>query len=240
MNMDTNGKPVMTTAEITARVDELAPKFLEGIPPSDRAIILGAATARRFQGRTVIAREEHDAERAFMFLEGRGRTFTMTDKGEKVLLLWIFPGDASGGRAIMSRPMKYLVNTETVVDSCVLVWHRNALLGLTKQFPVLLENALLIASDYLESYRDLHLAASYDTAGKRVARALDRLVKDVGQRIEDGVEFNVSNEDLANEANVTIFTVSRLLSEWRRKGLLMKSRGKVVVRSPEQLINSVG
>jgi CRP-like cAMP-binding protein len=240
MNMDTNGKPVMTTAEVTARIEELAPRLLKGLSPSDLAAILGAATIRRFPARTVIARESHEAERAFLFLDGRGRTFTMTEKGEKVLLVWIFPGDPAGGRAIMSEPMKYMINTETVVDSTVLVWHRSALLPLTKLHPRLLENALLIASDYLETYRDLHLAASYDTAGKRVARALDRLVKDVGQRIEDGVEFNISNEDLANEANVTIFTVSRLLSEWRRKGLLLKSRGRVVVRSPEQLINSVG
>jgi CRP-like cAMP-binding protein len=240
MKTETDARPVMTTAEIAARIDELAPRLLEGLPPNELATILELATVRRFPARTVIAHESHEAERAFMFLEGRGRTFTMTEKGEKVLLLWIFPGDPAGGRAIMSVPMKYLVNTETVVDSTVLVWHRNALLGMTKQCPRLLENALLIASDYLESYRDLHVAASYDTAGKRVARALDRLVKDVGQRIEDGVEFNISNEDLANEANVTIFTVSRLLSEWRRKGLLVKSRGRVVVRSPEQLINSVG
>jgi CRP-like cAMP-binding protein len=240
MKTETDARPAMTTAEIAARIDELKPRLLEGLPPSDLATILGLATVRRFPARTAIARESHDAERAFLFLDGRGRTYTMTEKGEKVLLVWIFPGDPAGGRAIMSEPMKYLVNTETVVDSTVLVWHRNTLLPMTKQYPRLLENALLIASDYLESYRDLHVAASYDTAGKRVARALDRLVKDVGQRMEDGVEFNISNEDLANEANVTIFTVSRLLSEWRRKGLLLKSRGRVVVRSPEQLINSVG
>jgi CRP/FNR family transcriptional regulator, nitrogen oxide reductase regulator len=239
MKTETDARPTMTTAEIAARIDELAPRFLAGLTPSDLAAVLGAATPRRFHARTVIAREEHDAERAFLFLEGRGRTYTMTDKGEKVLLLWIFPGDPAGGRALLSEPMKYMVNTETVTDSTVLVWPRSSLMAVTRQYPRLLENALMIASDYLESYRDLHVAASYDTAGKRVARALDRLVKDVGQRIEDGVEFNISNEDLANEANVTIFTVSRLLSEWRRKGLLVKSRGRVVVRSPEQLINSV-
>ena len=48
---------------------------------------------------------------------------------------------------------------------------------------------------------------------------------------DEGIEVNVSNEELANEANVTIFTVSRLLSEWQRKGLLVKSRGRVVIRS---------
>jgi hypothetical protein len=30
------------------------------------------------------------------------------------------------------------------------------------------------------------------------------------------------------------------LSEWQRKDLLVKSRGSVVVRSPEDLVRSVG
>jgi CRP-like cAMP-binding protein len=47
---------------------------------------------------------------------------------------------------------------------------------------------------------------------------------------------HISNEDLANEANVTIFTVSRTLNEWQRKGLVLKRRGQVVLRSPEELV----
>jgi CRP-like cAMP-binding protein len=58
----------------------------------------------------------------------------------------------------------------------------------------------------------------------------------MGQRGTEGVELNIRNEELANEANITIFTASRLLSEWRRKGILTKSRGKVVLRSPESLM----
>jgi CRP-like cAMP-binding protein len=51
--------------------------------------------------------------------------------------------------------------------------------------------------------------------------------------------LNINNEELANQANVTIFTVSRLLSDWQRKGLLVKSRGKVVIRSQEALVDCV-
>jgi CRP-like cAMP-binding protein len=65
---------------------------------------------------------------------------------------------------------------------------------------------------------------------------LGNLAKGIGQRSFEGTVLNISNEELANEANVTIFTVSRLLSEWHRKGLLVKSRGSVVIRSPEELV----
>jgi CRP/FNR family transcriptional regulator, nitrogen oxide reductase regulator len=58
------------------------------------------------------------------------------------------------------------------------------------------------------------------------------------QRSSEGIELNIRNEELANEANITIFTASRFLSEWQRKGILTKSRGKVVLRSPETLMLS--
>jgi CRP-like cAMP-binding protein len=135
--------------------------------------------------------------------------------------------------------MKYLVSTETVVDSTVLVWNRSAFLPLLDKYARMLENGLLTASDYLESYHELLIAASQDTAGKRVARALDGWVRSVGKKVEEGLMLHINNEELANQANVTIFTVSRLLSEWQRKGLLFKSRGKVVIRTPEALVDSV-
>jgi len=94
----------------------------------------------------------------------------------------------------------------------------------------------MIASDYLAAYRDLHVAASYHTASQRVAQVVGQLAREVGRRGFEGTVINISNEELANEANVTIFTVSRLLGEWQRKGLVVKRRGQVVVRSLEELV----
>ena len=82
----------MTTGEIAARVSELAPRFLEGIAPCDLAVVLGAATPRRFQAHSIIANEGNCADKLFLLLEGYARTFTTTHKGEKAGLLWIPPG----------------------------------------------------------------------------------------------------------------------------------------------------
>lgn len=229
----------MTHEEIAARVNELKPRFLEGLEPEVVAEIVAAGSLRRFHARTVVTREGHEAEKMFLFLEGRGRSFATTAKGEKVIILGIFPGDIIGGRAALRDPMKYLVSSETVVDSAALLWSRERFLPFLAKYPRVLENGLLTASDYLESYQELLIAASYDTAGKRVARALEGWAKSVGKSVDDGLGLHVNNEDLANQANVTIFTVSRLLSEWQRKGLLVKSRGKVVIRTPVELVDSV-
>jgi CRP-like cAMP-binding protein len=236
MKTESIGRRVMTAAEISARVIELAPEFLQGMASDDLANVLQAATLRRFPARSIIASEGHRADEIFLILQGRARAFTTTQKGEKVLLLRIPPGDPSGGRALLAKPSEYLVSTEAVTDCSALVWSRSSILFLTKQFPILLENALMIASEYFAVLRDLLVAASHHTASERIAQVLANLSREVGRKGFEGTVVHISNEDLANEANVTIFTVSRTLNEWQRKGLVLKRRGQVVLRSPEELV----
>ena len=60
----------------------------------------------------------------------------------------------------------------------------------------------------------------------------------IGQVTHDGVEMRVLNEDLAEGANVTLFTVSRCLRDWERAGILAKRRGKILLRKPELLLTA--
>src|SRR5438270_3005684 len=226
MKTESIGRRLMTASESSARVIELAPDLLQGMAPDDLANVLQAATLRRYPARSIIANEGHRADEIFLIIQGRARTFTITPKGERVLLLRIPAGDPSGGRALLARPTEYLVSTEAVTDCSALVWSRSSILFLTKQFPILLENALMIASEYFAVLRDLLVAASHHTASERIAQVLANLSREVGRKGFEGTVVNISNEDLANEANVTIFTVSRTLNQWQRKGLVVKRRGQ--------------
>ena len=60
----------------------------------------------------------------------------------------------------------------------------------------------------------------------------------IGRQVADGIELDIRNEELASEANITIFTASRLLNEWQRKGILTKGRVKILLRAPEALMLS--
>jgi CRP-like cAMP-binding protein len=58
----------------------------------------------------------------------------------------------------------------------------------------------------------------------------------VGQATPGGVEVVVKNEQLASLADINRFTTSRLLSKWQRMGAVKKSRGKILIECPEQLL----
>ena len=227
-----------TSADVVPLLRKLKPRFLEGLTPAEVASIVAAATRRRFPPRSVITYEGDPADHLFLMISGRARSFCLTSQGEKIQLFWVPPGEIFGGAAFLSRPVDYLASTEAVHHSSALVWDRMTIRSLSAQYPRLVENALLVAYDYFVMYRALHISATCQNARQRLAQVLGNLANGWGQRVEEGVALDVRNEELANEANITIFTASRLLNEWQRRGILTKSRGKVVLRSPEALMLS--
>ena len=231
-----NGARAVTGSETASLIRQLKPRFLEGLTPPDLQSILAAANLRRFLANYVIANQGHPAEHLFLLLKGRARYFFMTPDGQKMLLLWLPPGEMLGGAALLPKRCNYLVSTEAVRNSCALVWDRATIRGLCMRHPRLVENALSIAWDYLNASLATYLSLTCHTARQRLSHVLVNLASGIGHKVPAGVEILVSNEDLASAANVTPFTASRLLSDWQRKGLLAKSRGKVLLRDPERLL----
>jgi CRP/FNR family transcriptional regulator, nitrogen oxide reductase regulator len=115
------------------------------------------------------------------------------------------------------------------------MWDRPTIRGLVPRYPRLLENAFSTASDYLAWSLASHIGLACHSARQRVAQVLVTLARTLGQEAPGGVSLHITNEDLANAANVTPFTASRLISEWQRDRALVKCRGKVLLRSPERL-----
>jgi CRP-like cAMP-binding protein len=226
----------MTSSQAAATLTDLKPRFLEGLNPAEVKSMLATASLRRFAANSLITSEGDSAGHLFLMLDGSARFYTMTPQGEKIVLRWIPAGEVVGLAVLLSKPVEYIVSAEAVRDSSALVWDRATIRSFAAMYPRVAENALLLAYDYLILYRILHVAVSCQSAPQRLAQVLGYLAKEMGQKVPGGLELHVRNEELANEANVTIFTVSRLMGEWQRKGLLKKSRGKVVLRLPEELI----
>jgi CRP-like cAMP-binding protein len=147
------------------------------------------------------------------------------------------PGDVLGGGSLLTEPGAFVVNTEAAVESVALVWQRDIIRAIATKFPRILENSLSIACDYLVWYVATHLSLVCHTARERLAHVLISLAHGIGRKTPSGISLTITNEQLANTANITPFTVSRLLSEWQRIGLISKHRGKLLLYHPEQLLH---
>lgn len=221
-------KPAIATANLKS-------KFLEGFSPLDLDVILQAAKQRDFVSDYVVVNQGDPPEHLFLLTKGRARYFFNTPEGKKAILQWLTAGEIFGAATLLSKPAPYLVSTETLQDSSMLVWDRATLRNLAVRYPRLLENAILIAYDYFSWYVADHVALISHTARQRLAGVLVCLAQTIGEKVPGGFEFDATNEELAGAANVTPFTASRLLSEWQKKSAVLKQRGKVLLRSPERL-----
>jgi len=230
----------MIVPEVVTDSTNLNSRFFDGLSPFDLQIILTAAKQRRYLANSVIINQGHPAESLFLLTKGRARYFFDTTDGRKAILFWLAPGNIFGGSTLLSIPSAYLVSTETVRDSSVLVWDRATVRGLAARFPRLLENALLVASDYLAWYLATHVALISQTARQRLAGVLICLAESIGEKVAGGLEFDATNEELASAANVSPYTASHLLSEWQSRGAVVKRRGKILLCSPGRLfLNTV-
>jgi CRP/FNR family transcriptional regulator, nitrogen oxide reductase regulator len=213
----------------------LKSKFLEGLAPPDLKIILAAATERRFLTNDVIVNQGEPADHLFLLTKGRARLFYLTEEGHKTLLVWLTPGKVFGGGALISKPSLYLVSTEAQKESWALVWDRATIQRLAARYPRLMQNAFLLASEYLGWHLVDHVALTCHTARQRLAHLLISLAGVIGQKVPGGIELDATNEELASASNISPFSASRLLSEWQRKHIVEKRRGRILLRSVERL-----
>lgn len=233
--------PMRTTPHNAIRYDAGAAgqhstsRFLNGMTETEVESILKAAGKQRYVANSVIIHQGDPAERFFLLITGCARLFFTTYEGRKVLLRWLPPGEILGGAALLPEPSEYLVSTEMVKDSSALVWHRNTIRSLAAQYPKLLENALPFASDHLAWFLAAQTALISSTARERLTHVVLSLAQGIGHKIRDGVQLDITNEQLANAANITPFTASRLLSQWQRNGAVAKKRGQLIIRAPQGL-----
>ena len=210
-------------------------KFLDGLTGPELDSVLAASEQRHYTTNSVITNAGDPANYFFLLKEGRARYFSITTEGQKVLLLWFSPGEVFGLYALIAEPSNYLVSTEMIEDGSVLAWPRGKIVDILTRYPKLQHNALSIAGDYLSWFEASHLALVSYTARQRLARVLTSLAHGIGHEVSGGTELSITNEELANTANVSLFTASRILSEWQRNGAVTKKRGSIVLRAQQSL-----
>ena len=221
---------------VAAFLRERKPRFFEGLDTADIRTILAAGTQQRFSANSVIVNQGYPAGHLYLLMTGRIRRFFLTEDGQKIVLLRVAPREIFGEAVLLARPVDYLLGAEAITNSSTLAWSRNTIRGLCDKHPRLMDNALLISFDYLAAYRAAHASLICNSAPQRLAHVLAYLAEGIGQKVPGGIELDVRNEELANEANISPFTASRLLSAWQREGILVKRRGKVFLRAPGRLL----
>jgi CRP-like cAMP-binding protein len=217
-------------------IEPASVRFFTGLEKKEIDVILAAATKRTFGAAEIVARADEPASHLFLVKDGSVDYYVLTSDGREILLRRLISGNVFGVAAFLSEPTGYVGTSKAVHSTEVFMWEHLVIRQLAKAYPRLAENALRTALRYIALFAERHIALVSKPAQERLACALTSLGSRVGHMVPSGMEVAVKNEDLASLADVGYFTTSRFLQEWDRKGAIEKSRGKVLIRSPEKLL----
>lgn len=210
-------------------------QFLEELTPTEVRAVLAVAKKEIMLPRQILQQQGDSASRFFLLIEGRVVAYRLAEEGCKVFLRWGVPGDAFGLATSLKERSRYLVTVEAVQEGTFLTWDLAASRNLIAQFPNVIEAAYSVAARYMDDFIEILSVRAFKRAPQRLAQMLIKSASQIGRLGPDGIELDLTNEQLAVAAHVSLFTASRQLSKWRALGIVRKKRGRIVLPSLSRL-----
>lgn len=171
---------------------------------------------------------------AYEIRSGRAKLSRTSRGGQALTLFYAAAGDIPGLIPICKQaPTIAFVTAVSRLETFAIP--ASIILKLVGDDPKLAANIFTIATNQLYA-----LAERLDDIGitrieQKISRALLRLVCEHARQDGEAFRVDVSRQDLADLIGSTHYTVSRVLSEWDRQGMIVSGRGNVVIRDFDAL-----
>jgi CRP-like cAMP-binding protein len=165
-----------------------------------------------------------------LLTEGSVKIVQLGEDGSAVILRLEGPGGVIGSLGLVERAEHGLM-AQTICSCRALVWTTQSFETLSERFPLLRRNMMRIVSRRFQVLEARFREVSTKRVAQRLARELVRLLPQIGRRVNDVLEINLSQEELAQIAGATVFTVSRLLTRWEKEGIVSVRPRTVMVQN---------
>ncbi len=166
----------------------------------------------------------------YVLLEGQVHLTCINAQGKQVIIRLISPGTDFG--TLVSIPNKiYSLSAQATEDCLALVWRDDERDYLYKKYPALPISALNLVEQRLHHLQTRYLELATERVEQRLARALLRLTQERHRYNGHNKQqtLTLSRQDLAEFTGTTLYSISRILCEWERQGLVEIGRERVKI-----------
>jgi len=165
---------------------------------------------------------------------GAVKVTQISSSGNEVILWMYGKGNVLG---VLSEPTGDLhpSSARAMEATTALIWDCATLQNLMEICPKIRQNLSQVLMSRLHELEERFREVATEKVPRRLALALLRLSKHVGKKVQEGVEVSLSREELAQMTGTTLFTISRILSQWSKEDFVASRRESVVLRDPGRL-----
>jgi CRP-like cAMP-binding protein len=177
------------------------------------------------------------AERQYLLISGRLKLSQTNADGQSMLLRAI--GSYSlFGLVVLAQAEYYPVSAEALEGCVALGWNKPTLMQFVTRYPTFALNAIQAMASHTQEFQERLRQMGTERVEHRLAHTLLRLASQTGKKMPDGVliDLPLTRQDLGEMTGTTLYTVSRLLSQWESQGLIIADREHIVIRYPHGLV----
>lgn len=190
---------------------------------------------RTYSQKEHLYRDREYANHVFYITKGKVRLYKVNPDAKSLTLNILNPGDFCGFTAIL-KDEHYHESAEAMEETeCRLIPRQDFLDLMFKNRDVASTFIKLISGNLIEKEKEM-LDLAYNTVRKRTADALVKLKERFHSGKEQGpFEFTISREELASMVGTATESVIRMLSEFKRDGIIKIEGGKIVILDYDKL-----
>lgn len=214
--------------------------LFQGVSREDLSRLVQAAHHKRVEAGGFFFLQGDPAEHMYVLLEGRVKLSQVGPDGQQALIRVITPVHLFALVAMMAAG-DYLVTAQAAEDSHAIYWTNLELAEFTQRVPQMALNAMHILAEQLQEIQVRFRQATTQRVEQRLAHTLIRLAAQSGKKVEQGIliDLTLTRQDLAEMSGTTLYTASRMLSQWEKQGLVITGREQVIVCHPHGLARIV-
>ncbi len=207
------------------------PIFAE-LQAADIESLARLCTRRHNTKDTVIFFENEQGDSFFMILSGRVKVTILGDDGREVILSMLGPGDFFGEMSLLDHEPRS-ATAIAAEDTELLCLARTDFEKVATKRTITAALIKTLTARLRHANHQIQTLALLDVYG-RVARVILDMAKEEGRRLKDGrIAFRrATHQELANRIGTTRETVTRMLKDLERQGMI-RIEGKEIVVGPD-------
>jgi len=189
-------------------------------------------TVCRFGRNETIFGEGDELQSSYKIMSGAVRLSRITEDGRRQIVEFRGPGDFIGFEWVG----EYALTAEAVRDVTAVRYMRTRVDRMLELRSDVRDSVMALIRGELRAAHEHLVTLGCQGAKERVATFLLQLARRAGAKDGDTIEIELGRQDMADYLGLTLETISRTFSEFRRIGAIgLPERRKIVLRSKAQL-----
>ncbi|HCR72088.1 MAG TPA: Crp/Fnr family transcriptional regulator [Anaerolineae bacterium] len=209
---------------------------LKDAPLEDLNLIVEKSILRSIEEDSFYFFQGDPAKYAYILVTGRVKLVQSNPAGQQVNLRTIKQWEMFAALGAIRSDATYPVAAQALEPSSALAIESDVLREMMQTRPYLNMGLMQLMTGYIQEMQNRYRELATEKVERRLALTILRLASQVGIKSQGQIELPLSQQDIAEASGSTIYTVSRTLSEWEKRGLIETGRGRIVMRNPHGLV----